>query len=132
MYQSSLVRERDLADLALPGLSSYLHKKLEGQKFTDVNQVIQCAVAHKNRARGSRPHNHFKEGCKDKERGSVSMVEESQVSEAEVEVCIAEWVDNTKGKPVACSFLKLGPRKKEEIQFMFNVSKCDKLFDMLL
>jgi hypothetical protein len=60
------------------------------------------------------------------------MVEESQVSEDEAEVCIAEWVGNTKGKPMACSFLKLGLGKKEEMQFMFDVLKCDELFDMLL
>jgi hypothetical protein len=33
---------------------------------------------------------------------------------------------------MACSFLKPGPRKKDEMKFMFDVSKCDKLFDVLL
>jgi hypothetical protein len=37
---SLTVRERDLADLALVGLSSYLREKLERHKFNDVNQVL--------------------------------------------------------------------------------------------
>jgi hypothetical protein len=48
-----MVRERDLADLAVAGLSSYLREKLEGQDFADVNQVLQSAVAHENRSRDS-------------------------------------------------------------------------------
>jgi hypothetical protein len=57
------VKERDMADLALVGLS-YLCEKLEGQEFIDVNQVLQCGVAHENRARDSRSHNHLKEGAR--------------------------------------------------------------------
>jgi hypothetical protein len=38
---SLTVRERDLTDLALAGLSSYLQDKLEGHEFGDVNQVLQ-------------------------------------------------------------------------------------------
>jgi hypothetical protein len=34
-------REKDLADLALAGLSTYLREKLEGTDFVDVNQVMQ-------------------------------------------------------------------------------------------
>jgi hypothetical protein len=37
---SLTVRERDLADLALVGLSSYLREKLERHEFNDVNQVL--------------------------------------------------------------------------------------------
>jgi hypothetical protein len=45
---------------------------------------------------------------------------------------VAKWVDTPKGKPVAYSFLKLGPMQREEMKFMFGVSKCNKLFDVLL
>jgi hypothetical protein len=37
---SLTIRERDLADLAVACLSTYLREKLEGQEFTDVNQVM--------------------------------------------------------------------------------------------
>lgn len=33
---------------------------------------------------------------------------------------------------MACSFLKPDPGKKDEMKFMIDVSKCDKLFDALL
>jgi hypothetical protein len=48
---SLTVWEKDLADLALAGLSSYLREKLEGMEFTDVNQVLQRVMAYENRAR---------------------------------------------------------------------------------
>jgi hypothetical protein len=51
---SLTVREQHLADLAVAGLSSYLREKLEGQEFTDVNQVMQRAMAQENRARDNR------------------------------------------------------------------------------
>jgi hypothetical protein len=40
------VREKDIADLALAGLSLYLREKMEGQEFADMNQVLQCDVVH--------------------------------------------------------------------------------------
>jgi hypothetical protein len=45
------IGEKDLADLAFAGLSSYLKEKLEGQDFLDVNQVLQRAMVYKNHAR---------------------------------------------------------------------------------
>jgi hypothetical protein len=60
------------------------------------------------------------------------LVEDNMGSDDDAEVCVAEWVDTPKGKPVACSFLKPGPGKKEEMCFTFDVTKCDKLFDVLL
>jgi hypothetical protein len=35
------IGEKDLADLAFVGLSSYLKEKMERQEFIDVNQVLQ-------------------------------------------------------------------------------------------
>jgi hypothetical protein len=60
------------------------------------------------------------------------MVEDSPDSDDEVEVCVEEWVDNPKGKLMTCSFLKPGPGNKEEMCLTFDISKCDKLFDVLL
>jgi hypothetical protein len=34
---------------------------MEGQDFADVNQVLQQAVVHENRARDHRSHGRFKE-----------------------------------------------------------------------
>jgi hypothetical protein len=53
-------------------------------------------------------------------------------SDDEAEVCVAEWVDTPKDKPITCTFLKPGPGKKKEVRFTFDITKCDKLFDVLL
>jgi hypothetical protein len=59
------------------------------------------------------------------------MVDDNLSSEEEV-VCVAEWVDAPQAKPVKCSFLKPEPGKKGEMKFTFDVSQCDRLFDVLL
>jgi hypothetical protein len=59
-------------------------------------------------------------------------VEEDSSSEDDNEVCVAEWVDTPKDKPLACLFLKPSPRKRDEMKFTFDVTKCDQLFDVLL
>jgi hypothetical protein len=74
----------------------------------------------------------LREGSRDKERGIVAVVDENLFSDDNDEVCIAEWVDTPKGKPMMCSFLKPRPRKRDEMKFTFDVSKCNKLFDVLL
>jgi hypothetical protein len=129
---SLTVWEKDLADLAVAGLSSYLHEKMEGVEFQDVNQVLQRALVHENRARDSRSSSQFREGSRDKEWSTVGAVDGEVSSDEDIEVCMAEWVETSKGKLVTCSFFKPGSGKKYEIKFTFDVSKCDKLFDVLL
>jgi hypothetical protein len=62
----------------------------------------------------------------------VNWVDEDADSEDDTEVCVAEWVDTARDKPLACSFLKTSPGKKEEVKITIDVSKCDKLFEVLL
>jgi hypothetical protein len=62
-----IVGERDLADLDMAELLSYLRDKLEGQEFTDVNQVMQHAFAQENRARDGRSVGRFRDNGKEKE-----------------------------------------------------------------
>jgi hypothetical protein len=57
---------------------------------------------------------------------------EDEPSEDEGEVCVTEWVDVASSKLVTCSFLKPHHGKKDEMRFTFDVTKCDKLFDVLL
>jgi hypothetical protein len=64
---SLTVWEKDLSDLAVVGLLTYLREKLEGMEFSDINQVLQLALVHENRARDSRLHNQFREGSRDKD-----------------------------------------------------------------
>jgi hypothetical protein len=118
--------------LALEGLPSYLREKLEGHEFSDVSQVLQRVVAHENHARDTRTHGRYGESRKEKEKSSVSALDENVSSDEDMEVCVMEWVDMPKGKPVTCPFLKPSPGKQEEMKFTFDVTKCDKLFDILL
>jgi hypothetical protein len=67
-----------------------------------------------------------------KEKSTVNCVEKEVSSDDDAGVCVAEWVDTAKEKPLACSFLRPSPGKKEEMKYSFDVSKCDKLFDVLL
>jgi hypothetical protein len=53
-------------------------------------------------------------------------------SDDEVEVCVVEWVDTPKDRPITCTFLKPGSGKKKEVRFTFDITKCDKIFDVLL
>jgi hypothetical protein len=127
-----MVREKDLIDVAFVGLSSYLRENLEGQEFSDVSQVLQRAVMHENWTRDSRMHSRFRNGNKDREKGNVGLVEENVPSDDEAEVWLAEWVDTPKDKPIMCTFLKPESGKREEMRFTFDITKCDKLFDVLL
>jgi hypothetical protein len=62
----------------------------------------------------------------------MNYMEEDPVSDEDAAVCIAEWVDTTPGKLLACAFLKPSPRKKDDVKFTFNVTKYNKLYDVLL
>jgi hypothetical protein len=49
---------------------------------------------------------------------------------SDAEICIAMWVDSP--KPISCSFLNPNEAKKNEVRYMIDVSKCDRLFDVLI
>jgi hypothetical protein len=51
-YNLTIV-EKDLADLAFAGLTRYLKYKLEGQEFSDTNQLLQHALPYENHAKSS-------------------------------------------------------------------------------
>jgi hypothetical protein len=105
---------------------------MEGQEFLDVNQLLQRAVVHENHTKDHRSYNRFKENnSKEREKAHVNCVSKESSSEEDNEVCVVEWVDTPKEKPVSCSFLRPNPDKKDEVKFTFDVSKCDKLFDVL-
>jgi hypothetical protein len=67
-----------------------------------------------------------------KDKPRVNCVDETSSSEEECEVCVVEWVEVPRDKPITCSFLRSNPGKKEEVKYMFDVTKCDRLFDVLL
>jgi hypothetical protein len=48
------------------------------------------------------------------------------------EICVSEWVEKPGEKPISCSFLKPNGGRREVMRYTFDVSKCDRLFDLLL
>jgi hypothetical protein len=47
-------------------------------------------------------------------------------------ICVAEWVEKPRGQPISCSFLKPNEGRRDDMRYAFDVSKCDRLFDLLL
>jgi hypothetical protein len=106
---------------------------MEGQDFIDVNQVLQRAVVHKNRAKDHKSFNQFKENnSREWEKHNVNCADEESPSDSEAEICVAESVDTLREKPISCSFMKPNTSKRDEMKFTFDVSKFDKLFDVLV
>jgi hypothetical protein len=75
-------------------------------------------------------HGRFKDAG-GKEKPGVNFVEEYSGSDSNTEICVTEWVNTPKEKPLACSFLRPSPRKRDEVKYTFDVTKCVKLFDVL-
>jgi hypothetical protein len=123
------IAEKDLADLAFTGLTSYLRDKLNGQEFFNTNQLLLRALPYKNRAKSSR---FWDSTNKDKEAHHVHFLEDEHDIEEGNEICVSEWVENPRGKPISCSFLKPNEGRRDEMRYTFDVSKCDHLFDLLL
>jgi hypothetical protein len=75
--------------------------------------------------------NRFREN-NTKEKSGVNCIRDDSVSDDNADVCVTEWVDTSREKSLACSFLKPSPGRRDEMKFTFDVTKCDKLFDLLL
>jgi hypothetical protein len=95
------IAEKYLVDLAFAGLTPYLKDKLDGQEFSNTNQLLQRALPYENRAKSSR----FRDNAnKDKEKHQVHYLDEEADDEEGNEICVAEWVENPRDKPISCSF----------------------------
>jgi hypothetical protein len=96
------ITEKDLADLAFTGLTPHLRDKLDGQEFSDTNQLLQHALVYENHAKSSR----FRDSAnKDKKKHHINFVDEEADDEEGNEICVAEWVEKSRDKPISCSFL---------------------------
>ena len=120
--------EKDLADLALAGLSSNYREKLDGFDHYSINQLQVRALSQevwfKREKESYKPH-----------RSNTHIVEyDSDLSDdEEKEVYATEFVWPTAAKPCSCASLKLTQKnRQEEMKFTFDVSKCDRIFDELL
>jgi hypothetical protein len=65
--------------------------------------MLQRAMAHENLGRNHKSYSRFKEN------------NSRETEKHNVEVCVDEWVDTPKDKPISCTFLKPNVGWKEEI-----------------
>jgi hypothetical protein len=59
-------------------------------------------------------------------------VDEEADDEEGNEIYVAEWDEKLRDKTISCSFLKPNGGRREEMRYTFDVSKCDRLFELLL
>jgi hypothetical protein len=86
-------------------------------------------LPYENHAKASR----FRDSAnKDKEKHHINFMDEEADDEEGNEICVAEWVEKPRDKPISCSFLKPNGGQREEKRYAFDVSKWDHLFDLLL
>jgi hypothetical protein len=84
---------------------------------------------YENRAKSSR----FRDSAnKNKENHHVNFMDEEADNEEGNEIYVAKWVEKPRDKPISYSFLKPNGGRREEMRYTFDVSKCDRLFDLLL
>jgi hypothetical protein len=117
--------EKQLAGLAFNGPRYYLKEKLEGIQFFTLAQLHQRALAYESRS---------KETTKTI-RHNMHIVEcdQSSSDDESTEVYTAEMVWPKQAKSSACSSLQpIQKKRQEEAKLIFNVGKCDKIFDELL
>jgi hypothetical protein len=127
------ILEKGLANLAYSGLTSHLKDKLESHMFSDVSQVLQWTLYYESRAKESR--NFPRTSDKPRIECHINMIEYSSESsdDEETDMCVAEWSWGSKSKPIICSSLKSASKsRQDEMRYMFDVAKCDRIFDYLL
>ena len=114
-----MLSDQQLAEVAFQGLLPYIKEKYASQEFDSISQM-----AH--RMSGEiRPYEQKRNNFQKK----VNYADYTNCSDSDDEekmVGSAEWVQNNK-KPISCPF-----GKKELEKFGFDITKADKIFDLLL
>jgi hypothetical protein len=119
--------ERDMDDLAFNGLCSYLREKLDGHTFITYSQLQQKASAQESQSKENKDNfKHTRNNVNYVDRDSDSSSDESN------DIYASEFCWPSKAKYYACDSLKpVHKNRQEEIKFIFDVAKCDKIFDEL-
>jgi hypothetical protein len=119
--------DSDLADLAARGLRPAIRDRLEGVEFHTLANVLVRGMTQELKL--NKEKEHFKP-----RRSNVHVVEyDSDSSDDENEVYVAEFVWPSKSKASFCASLMPATKgRQEELKFTFDVSKCDRIFDELL
>jgi len=107
-----------LADAACKGLLPHIKEKYASQEFESISQVARWMIGETRSYKSKKPF-----------QKKVSFAEYSNSlnsNEEQETVASVEWIQNNK-KLVMCPF-----GKKEPESFGFDVTKADKIFDLLL
>ena len=119
-----LLSKKDLVDLAHAGLRSSYREKLDGSSFYSINQLQAKALSQETKFRkekhtykSHRSNTHFVE------------YDSNSSDDEDKEVCATEFIWPASAKPCTCTSLKPTQRnRQEEMKFIFDVSKCDRIF----
>ena len=127
---SLTIFDRDLAGLAFSGLLDFHKEKLDGQKFLDVSQVLQKALANEIRAKEDR---NLQKSSEKPNRPMHVLGCESNCSDDEGKyVYAAEFAWPSSDKLCTCGSLKpIQKNRQDNIKFTFDISKCDCIFNEL-
>jgi hypothetical protein len=105
-----------LTALAFDGLLPHIKDKFSAQEFESLSHMMQ---------RMSNVNVHFQDKRRAPIQKKVSFVDYSSSSDEEAEVDLPEWTKNK--KLISCPYGKREPEK-----FGFDITKADKIFDLLL
>ena len=107
-----------MADAAFNGLLPHIKDKYASQEFESISQITSPMTGETRSYESKKPF-----------QKKINYVEYSANDDSEGKqetVISAEWIQNSK-KPVTCSF-----GKKEPGSYGFDITKADKIFDLLL
>jgi hypothetical protein len=109
--------DRQLADLAFQGLLPHLKERHASPEFESLGHLVQRISDQDTRV--FEPKKNWSK--------KVSFVDEIGYSDSNKEqvIGLAEWVKNK--RPISCPF-----GQKEPEKFTFDITKADKIFDLLL
>ena len=115
---SLVLSDQQLADVAFQGLLPHIKEKYASQEFYSISQMA-------NRMTGeARPYEQKRSNFQKK----VSFVDCSDSSDSYDDQMVgsAKWIQSNK-KPISCPF-----GNKEPEKYGFDITKADKIFDLLL
>jgi len=111
---SLVLSDQQLADAAFNGLLPHIKDKYASQEFESISQIASRMTGEAQSYESKKPF-----------QKKVNFVEYSADHDSD-EVASVEWIQNNK-KPVTCPF-----GNKEPKSYGFDITKADKIFDLLL
>ena len=113
-----ILSDQQLADVTFNGLLPHIKDKYASQEFESISQIASRMAGVTRSYESRKPF-----------QKKVNFVEYSAYHDSDEEqetVASAEWIQNNK-KPVMCLF-----GKKEPKSYGFDITKADKIFDLVL